>query len=258
MLTVGAVVVASGHDRSGKRRLIIESGIAAQFAENYCGWIIAGGVEVGLSLSASLAPCWYRRWRRPTCRRATGSAARRPFGTRTRTGSRCTILVKLPVALSGGSSVNTEPAAGAMLSTCACELAMAIGVHRDRHRLTRTDALELRLLEIGIDIDVVERHHIAEPLPHHDEVAGGNQAIGEDAVDRRTHRGEIEIALGLGERCLQFGKLRAGFGLLRLGDLDIVACASKAACADFTARSALVAPGFGDFERSRARQNPCC
>ena len=38
------------------------------------------------------------------------------FGTRTRTGSRCTILVKLPVALSGGSSVNTEPAAGSVFT----------------------------------------------------------------------------------------------------------------------------------------------
>src|SRR6266481_5753689 len=44
------------------------------------------------------------------------------FGTRTRTGSRCTILVKLPVALSGGSSVNTEPAAGEMLSTVPANL----------------------------------------------------------------------------------------------------------------------------------------
>jgi hypothetical protein len=34
-----------------------------------------------------------------------------------RTGTRCTILVKLPVALSGGSSVNTEPEPAAMLST---------------------------------------------------------------------------------------------------------------------------------------------
>src|SRR6185437_285607 len=33
-------------------------------------------------------------------------------GTCTRTGRRCTILVKLPVALSGGSSENTEPEAG--------------------------------------------------------------------------------------------------------------------------------------------------
>ena len=38
-------------------------------------------------------------------------------GTRMRTGRRCTILVKLPVALSGGSSENTEPEAGAKLAT---------------------------------------------------------------------------------------------------------------------------------------------
>src|ERR1700716_806031 len=66
----------------------------------------------------------------------------------------------------------------------ACELAMAIGVDRDRHRLARTDALELRLLEVGIDEDVIERHHIAEPLPHHDEIAGVDQTVGEGAVDR--------------------------------------------------------------------------
>ncbi len=145
------------------------------------------------------------------------------FGTRMRTGTRCTILVKLPVALSGGSSVNTEPAAGDMLSTTPVNLAVAIGVDRDRHRLAGPDALELRFLEIGVDIDVVERHHIAEPLPGLDEVAGVDQAVGEDAVDRRAHRGEVEIALGLGQRGLQFRELRAGFGLLRLGDLDIVA-----------------------------------
>jgi hypothetical protein len=38
-------------------------------------------------------------------------------GTRTRTGTRYTILVKLPVALSGGSNENTAPDAGAKLST---------------------------------------------------------------------------------------------------------------------------------------------
>ncbi len=34
------------------------------------------------------------------------------------TGMRCTTLVKLPVALSGGSSANSWPLAGEMLSTC--------------------------------------------------------------------------------------------------------------------------------------------
>ncbi len=38
-------------------------------------------------------------------------------GTRMRTGKRCTILVKLPVALSGGSNEKTEPDAGATLAT---------------------------------------------------------------------------------------------------------------------------------------------
>src|SRR5207249_11167961 len=37
---------------------------------------------------------------------------------RIRTGTRCTTLVKLPVALSGGSSENLAPVAGDRLSTC--------------------------------------------------------------------------------------------------------------------------------------------
>src|SRR5271156_5714623 len=36
------------------------------------------------------------------------------------TGIRCTTLVKLPVALSGGSSANSAPDAGDQLSTCPC------------------------------------------------------------------------------------------------------------------------------------------
>src|SRR6185369_11638795 len=38
------------------------------------------------------------------------------------TGMRCTILVKLPVALSGGSSANSRPLAGDRLSTWPCSL----------------------------------------------------------------------------------------------------------------------------------------
>ena len=40
-----------------------------------------------------------------------------PWSSVILTGMRCTTLVKLPVALSGGSSVNCEPLAGEMLST---------------------------------------------------------------------------------------------------------------------------------------------
>src|SRR6266550_4371044 len=79
------------------------------------------------------------------------------------------------------------------------ELAVAIGVDRDRHRLAWTDALELRLLEVGVNKDVIERHHIAEPLPHHHEVAGVDQTVGERPIDRRAHQREVEVALSLGE-----------------------------------------------------------
>ena len=81
-----------------------------------------------------------------------------------RTGTRCTILVKLPVALSGGSSENTEPEAGATLATvpsmsCSGSASTAIV-----DRLAGLQPRELRLLEVGVDIDVVERHQAREPL----------------------------------------------------------------------------------------------
>ena len=79
-----------------------------------------------------------------------------------------------------------------------------------------------------------------------------DQAVGEGAVDRRAHRGEVEIALGLGERGLQFRKLRAGLRLLRLGDFDIVARGVIGRLRRLHRRHALIAAGFGHFE-GRAR-----
>ena len=85
-------------------------------------------------------------------------------GTRMRTGTRCTILVKLPVALSGGSSENTEPDAGETLSTRPSISRPGSASTADRHRLARPQPRELRLLEVGVDIDRVERHQAREPL----------------------------------------------------------------------------------------------
>ena len=76
-----------------------------------------------------------------------------------------------------------------------------------------------------------------------------DQPIGEGALDRRTHRGEIEVTLSLGERGLQFDELRAGFVLLRLGHLDIVARGVGGGLRRFHRGKALVASGFRDFER---------
>src|SRR5260370_12709438 len=120
------------------------------------------------------------------------------------------------------------------------ELAMAVGVDRDRHRLARTNPLELGFLEIGVDEDIVERHHIAEPLPHHDKVAGIDQTVGEGAVNRRAHEGKIEMALGLRQRRLQFRQLGAGLRLLRFCHFDIVACRVKGRLRRLQRRHALV------------------
>ena len=120
-------------------------------------------------------------------------------GRRMRTASRCTILVKLPVALSGGSSENTEPEAGDTLATVPLMARSRQGVDADRHRLAGPEAGELRLLEIGVDIDVVERHQARQPLAGLHVVADLHGAVADDAVDRRADDGEGQIALGLGQ-----------------------------------------------------------
>ena len=132
--------------------------------------------------------------------------------------------------------------------------AEAVGVDLDGHRLAGTDPLQLRLLVVRIDIDLIERHHIAEPLPDHDEIAGVHQAIGEGAVDRGAHRSEVKIALGLGKRGLQFRQLSAGFCLLRPGHLDIVARSLVGGACRSHPRHALIATRFRKFEGS-ARSN---
>ena len=76
----------------------------------------------------------------------------RPPAKAMRTATRCTTLVKLPVALSGGSSENCEPEAGATEVTTP-------SIDRPPSASTATstfwpglDRGELRLLEIGVDI----------------------------------------------------------------------------------------------------------
>ena len=63
---------------------------------------------------------------------------------------RWTILVKLPVALSGGSSANSCPLAGAMLSTWPCDPSRE-HVDLDLDRLAGTHVGELGLLVVGDD-----------------------------------------------------------------------------------------------------------
>ena len=124
-------------------------------------------------------------------------------GTWMRTGSRCTILVKLPVALSGGSSENTEPEAGEKLSTVPWIVCSGSASTAIESGLAGPQACELRLLEVGGDVNLVERDEARQPLAGLHIVAGLHRAIADHAVDRRADDGEGQIALGLGERGLE-------------------------------------------------------
>jgi hypothetical protein len=61
---------------------------------------------------------------------------------------RCTILVKLPVALSGGSKLNSIPLAGARLSTQACKSMpgkVSTRTRTDSPARTRVSCVSLKL-----------------------------------------------------------------------------------------------------------------
>ena len=75
------------------------------------------------------------------------------------TGTRCTILVKLPVALSGGSSANSRPLAGDEAVDMAVQLGAGKAVDLEFDRLAVAHMGELGFLEVGDHIDRIERHH---------------------------------------------------------------------------------------------------
>ena len=67
--------------------------------------------------------------------------------------------MKLPVALSGGSSANSRPLAGDRLSTWPFSLVPWKLSTFELDRLAVAHMGELGLLEIGDDIDLIQRHH---------------------------------------------------------------------------------------------------
>ena len=97
---------------------------------------------------------------------------------------RWTILVKLPVALSGGSRANSSPLAGARLSTWPFKLDAGEAVDLDLDRLAGAHVGELGLLEVGDDVDRVQRHHRHQLGPGLHVLADPQRACADRAVDR--------------------------------------------------------------------------
>ena len=126
-------------------------------------------------------------------RLASGSSAL----TTILTGMRWTILVKLPVALSGGSSANSWPLAGARLSTWPCHLGAGKRVDVDRDRLAGPHIGQLRLLVICDDVHRLQRHHRHQLGAGLHVLADPQGADADSAVDRRGDRRVAEVKLGL-------------------------------------------------------------
>ena len=124
----------------------------------------------------------------------------RPAGRAIRTGTRCTTLVKLPVAFSAGSSENTEPEAGASDSTVPLIGSPSIGVDVDRHLLAGHQLGELRLLEIGVDIERSVGTSAASRHPGDTRSPCLHREIADHAVIGRLEHGEAQVAIGLVER----------------------------------------------------------
>ena len=91
-------------------------------------------------------------------RAAAGRARTRPPSSTMRTGTRCTILVKLPVAFSGGSTLNCAPVAGARLTTWPWKTSPGSTSAVIVTGCPALHAGELVFLEIGIHPQAVRRH----------------------------------------------------------------------------------------------------
>ena len=97
-------------------------------------------------------------------------------------------------ALSGGSNENTAPDAGAKLSTVPSMACSGSASTLDRNLLPRAKASELGFLEVGVDINGIERDQAGEPLTGLHIVAGLHRAITDHAaVDRCTNFRERKI-----------------------------------------------------------------
>ena len=155
------------------------------------------------------------------------------------TGTRCTILVKLPVALSAGNSANSSPLAGDTLSTWPLSTTPGKETDRDLDRLASAYVGELGLLVVGHDENCVERHHRHQPRTGLDVLADAQRAGADHARhgrgdgrigDIRSFRPgagpQAALALGLrlgalgGENIeLTLGHQKAGAALLKLRGL---------------------------------------
>ena len=136
-----------------------------------------------------------------------------------RTGTRWTILVKLPVAFSGGITLKTAPVPGERLTTrplnrCPGRMSAATLATRPRRHLG-----ELIFLEVGVYPETMGRDDGQQIAGLLHVGADLRRAVADIAVDRRPDLGVAEVQLrglqlgaGLGDVGLGLGDLRLQHG----------------------------------------------
>ena len=105
-------------------------------------------------------------------------------GSAMRTATRCTTLVKLPVALSGGSSENCAPEAGETDDTTPSTTLPSSASTATSTFWPGRMLRELRLLEIGVDIGRVERHQRHQPRARLHELADLGRLVADDVPSK--------------------------------------------------------------------------
>lgn len=116
-----------------------------------------------------------------------------PLSNSIRSGIRCTTLVKLPVALSGGSNANCDPLAGETRATCPAQLRIREGIDRDLHRLPGLHARKLRLFVVRDNVDIRERHHVEQVAADIDVISRLNLPRSDHTVERGHDPGVAEF-----------------------------------------------------------------
>src|SRR5690606_28646320 len=96
----------------------------------------------------------------------------------------------------GGDQAEGCPAARREAVDDPLDCHVRITVDLNPHRLSRLDVRELCFLEIGDHIDRSHWHDVQQRCPRCDETSGADLPVADDAIDRRTYLGIVEIDFG--------------------------------------------------------------
>ena len=81
--------------------------------------------------------------------------------------------------------------------------------------------IELRLLEVGVDMDRLQRHQRRQPRVGLDVGADLHRLVADHAVERRADGGERQVALRFRHGSAQLARDALGLGLLGVQHVDV-------------------------------------